>query len=89
MLKRIVFNRVERWITDLDPEYKTPGYIRSSLGLLRVIGLPTDFTNLLTKKLERVAGKLTREAGYINHHQVKYDNHAARRYELNELETLL
>lgn len=89
MLKRIIFNRVERWIGELEPEYRTTGYIRSSLGLLRVIGLPTNFDSLLASKFKSLRGKLRREAGYVKQHQDKYDVHAARNQELNDLGTLL
>lgn len=89
MIKRIMFSRVERWIATLPMEYRHPGYIRSSLGLLRVIGLPTDFGGLITKKLARGANKMGREAAFINLHQIKYDGHATRRNELRILEKFL
>ena len=89
MLKRIVFHRVEAWINTLPYEYRSPGYIRASLGLLRVIGLPTNFTNLIASKHKRTARHMGREAQYIGQHQVKYDGHATRRDELTTLEGLL
>ncbi len=44
---RFVFGRVEKWINGLAPEYRNRNFIAASLGLLKIIGLPTNFSGVI------------------------------------------
>lgn len=46
-MKRFILRRVEKWINTLPNEFKTREYIQASLGLLRVIGIPVNFSSVL------------------------------------------
>ncbi len=89
LLKRVLFKRVERWINSLEPEYRTRGFIKASLGLFRIVGLPTEFGGVIQQKRNSevdIVASLTSSIANLDESRRKHDE---RREELNELGRLL
>lgn len=89
MFRRFLFKRVERWIVGLEPEYRTKGYIQSSLGLLRIMGMPTDFSNIVSKDKAEQAGFIGGAEKDISAAILRLTSHRLRASELRELEEFL
>lgn len=89
MIKRIIFNRVEKWVNELGPEHKTPEFIHAALGLLRVIGVPTNFSNLITKKSRKETKRVEIWTGRMTVASARQRAHGNRRTALENLGRLL
>lgn len=89
MVKRFLFPRVEAWVNGLEPEYRTRGFVQSALGLLRIVGLPTDFSGLIAKKRVSERDAMEVEQQRIASHRKKWQAHDNRENELHELGKLL
>ena len=89
MITRFLFNRVEKWIDNLEPEYRTKGFVQASLGLLRIIGLPTDFSKLLGKDSHAEGRAIELHTAQIVAAEAEKDAHEVRLNELYALEQLL
>ena len=89
MFRRFLFKRVERWINGLAPEYRTKGYIQSSLGLLKILGMPTDFSRIIESDRAVQAGFIGGAERDIAAAEIRLGNHEVRESELSQLEELL
>ena len=89
MFKKFLFKRVERWINGLESEYQTKAFVQASLGLLKILGMPTDFSKLLHQKQATEAGFISGADNAIVSLEISRAVHVTRENELERLELLL
>lgn len=89
MFRRFLFKRVERWINCLAPEYRTKGYIQSSLGLLKILGMPTDFSRIIKSDRAAQAGFIGGAERDIASAEIRLGDHECRDAELTQLQEFL
>jgi len=89
MFRRFLFKRVERWINCLEPEYRTKGYIQSSLGLLKIMGMPTDFSRIIKSDKAVQLAYIGGAESDITAAEIRLVNHEVRESELSKLEEYL
>ncbi len=86
---RFVFGRVEQWIKNLAPEFRNREFIAASLGLLRIIGLPTNFSGVIKSDSERHGRRTERLNSELNKREIERSYHTGRQDELAALNNLL
>ena len=89
MFRRFLFKRVERWINGLAPEYRTKGYIQSSLGLLKILGMPTDFSSIIYSKKAVELDSIDSAQSDVSSATARLTTHRIRAKELTNLEEYL